>query len=151
ALQQINARDPNGRVIDKLVPLLLRAENADSENPKCDGCRPVPEYDDTRKTTVTELLQKITATDRSGDLIDKLVPLLGNPDGSVRTAAAAALGLIPARDRSGAVIDRLLPVLGDPDANVREAAASALGHIPNDDHVDSIIDRLLPLVGDRDV
>ena len=62
-------------------------------------------------------------------VIDKLLPLLGDPDSDVRSAAAQALGQIPPGDRAGAVIDKLLPLLGDPNSEVRSAALRSISRL----------------------
>jgi hypothetical protein len=48
---------------------------------------------------------------KAGDLVDKLLPLLGDPDRDVRSAAAQALGQITPEDGADAMVDKLLPLL----------------------------------------
>ena len=64
-----------------------------------------------------------------GDVVDKLLVLLGDQDNDVRFAAAQALGQIAPGDRAGAVVDRLLVLLGDQGNNVRFAAMEAFAQI----------------------
>ncbi len=98
--------------------------------------------------TLISFVKCVPPGDRAGAVIDKLLPLLGDRQWTVRSAAAQALGQIPPGDRAGAVIDKLLPLLGDPDSDVRSAAAQALGQIPPGDRAGAVIDKLLPLLGD---
>ena len=91
-------------------------------------------------------------------MVDKLLPLLGNPDRNVRSAAAIALGQITPQDRADTVVDKLLPLLGDLDPesgnytyqDVRSAAAQALGQVTLEHRADAVIDKLLPLLDDED-
>jgi len=55
---------------------------------------------------------KIPAGERVGSVIDKLLPLLGDPIIDVRAAAVSALERLPAGDRAGNVIDKLLLLRG---------------------------------------
>ena len=101
------------------------------------------------RSAAAQALVKLAPGDRAGAVIDKLLPLLGDPDSVVRSAAAQALGQIPTGERAGAVIDKLLPLLGDNDSDMRSAAAQALGEIPAGDRAGAVIDKLLPLLGDQ--
>jgi HEAT repeat protein len=92
---------------------------------------------------------KIPAGERVGSVIDKLLPLLGDPIIDVRAAAVSALERLPAGDRAGNVIDKLLPLLEDPYSAVRMAAVNAVERLPADDRADSVIDKLLLLRGLR--
>jgi hypothetical protein len=92
---------------------------------------------------------KIPAGERVGSVIDKLLPLLGDPIIDVRAAAVSALERLPAGDRAGNVIDKLLPLLEDPYSAVRMAAVNAVERFPADDRADSVIDKRLLLRGLR--
>ena len=96
-------------------------------------------------------LAKFVPGGRAGAVIDKLLPLLGDQDSSVQSAAAQALGQIATGERAGAVIDKLLPLLGDQDSSVRYAAAQALGQIATGERAGAVIDKLLPLLGDQNI
>src|SRR5258708_6994324 len=74
----------------------------------------------------SDLFLSVPPGDRASGVIDKLLPLLGDPDSDVRAAAAGALANIPKGDRTGNIVDKLLPLLRDPNNLVRVAAADAL-------------------------
>jgi hypothetical protein len=80
---------------------------------------------------------KTPAGERVGSVIDKLLPLLGDPIIDVRAAAVSALERLPAGDRAGNVIDKFLPLLEDPYSAVRMAAVNAVERLPADDRADS--------------
>jgi HEAT repeat protein len=87
---------------------------------------------------------------RAGPVIDKLLPLLGDRDPSIRAAAVQALGRIPTGDRASTIIDRLLPFLSDSNSSIRGAAIQALGQIATGVRAGPVIDKLLPLLSDQD-
>ncbi len=86
---------------------------------------------------------------RAGAMIDKLLPLLGDPNINARGAAVNALRQIATSERASAVIDKLLPLLGNPNTNAGVAAANVLGQIATGERADAVIDKLLPLLGDQ--
>ena len=166
ALGQLATGERAGAVIDKLLPLL-----GDPEQQRADRGGASPRSDCDRRARGRRDRQaaaapwrpetascgprrrkpsvRIATGERAGAVIDKLLPLLGDPDSNVRAAAAQALGQIATGERAGAVIDKLLPLLGDQDSDVRTAAAQALGQIATGERAGAVIDKLLPLLGDQ--
>ncbi len=77
-------------------------------------------------------LGAVFAAGASEQVIPPLLPLLKDPDPSLRLGAARSLGAIR-YSAADVVVSGLLPLLNDPDAAVRFAAADTLGQIGSPD------------------
>ncbi len=78
------------------------------------------------------------ATRRDARVVAALLPLIADPDATIRANAASGLGLNRATEATAA----LLPLLDDPNEIVRERAITALAQIGTDDVVEPIIAKL---------
>ncbi len=113
------------------------------------------------RSTAAQALGQITPEFRATAVVDKLLPLLGDPDRNVRSAAAQALLKLAKtpKDRADTVVDKLLPLLGDLDPergnytyqDVRSAAAQALGQVAPEHRAHAVVYKLLPLLDDEDI
>jgi HEAT repeat protein len=92
-------------------------------------------------------LVAIVPEDRTGIVIDKLLPLIGRDEAWVKTSVDRALVALAEHDRRGNVMNKLLAFMTENSGHVRRSAAEILAAVAR---ADGAMDRLLPFLADSD-
>ena len=85
--------------------------------------------DDFVKEAVAQTLGQITPKDRAGAVVERLLPLLAEPNKILQPSVAEALGRITPDSLAPVVMEKLFPLLGESLGRVKNAALEALGRI----------------------
>ena len=122
-LDELDENERSGFTIEELIPVL---ENSSGD-------------------TLRYVIKEISSMGESAKpAIPYLIPLLKNPDPSIRSSVVGVLAVL----EESAIIPILIPLLKDPDSEVRWQTALYLGYLVKSSKL--IIPEIIPLLQDSD-